>query len=214
MLFCGDVYGQWGAGDWPTTDKYFRGRQRLLQVRSGIVERATAANVSTNGIKPAGFFVQRSALTNYKHFIQASLVPEYVHSGTTNAAGNFYSSNDLQAVTFWTASNILADVGAPTNYFDSTPYFNLSSVSNGWMFMRDIVDRLKWTTTEDYVYVYSQKWGDTFCAITTNVCYIDQRLRDFGVDGRCCGWVCHHKLLDQLRLAYKRWRLRGGVTAP
>jgi len=170
MLFCGDVYGQWGAGDWPTTDKYFRGRQRLLQVRSGIVERATAANVSTNGIKPAGFFVQRSALTNYKHFIQASLVPEYVHSGTTNAVGNFYSSNDLQAVTFWTASNILVDVGAPTNYFDSTPYFNLSSVSNGWMFMRDIVDRLKWTTTEDYVYVYSQKWGDTFCAITTNVC--------------------------------------------
>ena len=162
LLWAGPVIGQWNTNIWPSSKTYFDGRKRAMQVYSSLVEKATATATSTNAIEFPGFFTQRSRLISYKSYIKDSLTTNFVYSTITNAAGNFYSSNDLTSVSMWSVTGLLADVGAPTNYFDSTPYFKLNTESNGWLFMREICDRLKWTTTDEYIYVYSQRWADVF----------------------------------------------------
>jgi hypothetical protein len=159
---------QW-PGDWQ--GGHFEGRERAWHCYSGLLERAQAAGVSTNALTPPHFFTQRTRLVAYKSFIANTLAPAYVNTDLTNAAGEYFRTNEYSPL-MMTASSVCSIASLPTNFFSYTPFFQLGSDTNyGWFPMRRAINALVWTqrdgdnedadTSRTNFYTYKSNGGDS-----------------------------------------------------
>ena len=97
-------------------------------------------------------FKQRANLVSYKQEIERQIPTWVNHTLSSNgvftsvADGGWWPTNGAAYTTNmlprWTVTGLLDHVGAPTNYLDVTPWFNLHKVSNGWAYMRPLVSNL------------------------------------------------------------------------
>lgn len=132
-------FAQWSPC-W-TNGEQFKWYDAANEANSAAVERCQAAGCSiTTNYAWGDWFKQRSKLVNAK-------------ANLKRAIPYFILTNMIPTNVQMTVTGVCASVGAPTNYLDSTPFFNLASSSNGWMFFDDIAKQL--TTTSEYDPVYA-----------------------------------------------------------
>jgi len=153
----------------------------------------------------------RSNLVNYAHYVQwetlvdaKALLKDYVIPAYVDPVAlqwtNHLASSDIRygraapyltnGLVYLTPTKVIEYIGAPTNYFDSTPYYEIGVSSNGLRFMPKIFDLLIatgsdqcdpdwesyhatgetcapfWTNTQAYSESYT---GGYFTATVTNV---------------------------------------------
>lgn len=156
------------TAQWPAPAHQFDDFTRGNQVLSGACERASVclAKSWTNSLPSAtwynNWFIQRRKLASAKTIINNCLTAQcqWIKPDTNNATPETW--------TVVTKSNLLAWVGAPTNYLDSTPWFNLASSSNGWMFMPSIQSNLVWLAGSFDYSVSVQSFRMAQAGITNN----------------------------------------------
>ena len=131
------------CAQWPSPAHQYNSFERGNQALSGAVERAsvtTSPKIWTNSTYSSLYgkwFSQRTKCVAAK-----TILSNAVAYGAWIFPTNSYNPDMGMRVTH---SNLLARVGAPTNWWVSTPWFNLASESNGWWFMDSIQSNLVWT---------------------------------------------------------------------
>jgi hypothetical protein len=132
---CADVWPSWLS---PAQGGYDRGNQAL----SGAVERLTVVagpdawtNYMTTNLY-ASYFSQWAKCDAAKRILSAAVVGGYYVFPTTN----FIPDNAV----YVGKSNLLARIGAPTNWWDVTPRFNLAMETNGWRLMPAAMSNVVW----------------------------------------------------------------------
>jgi hypothetical protein len=143
LLFAPSASAQWSTNVWPSWQ--FPGKQRVDEVVAALNERSLACG--SGPYTNAAWFAERYSLIQAKNKIIA-LQPTYLDMSLE--LGGTYDT--------WWRSNVLAaafpkvfklksliQAGAPTNYFEYTPWFDLCSHSNGWRYMTNLIDQLQYT---------------------------------------------------------------------
>ena len=137
------------CAQWPSPAHQYNSFERGNQALSGAVERAsvtTSPKIWTNVTYSSlygNWFSQRTKCVAAK-----TILSNAVAYGAWIFPTNSYNPDMGMRVTH---SNLLARVGAPTNWWVSTPWFNLASESNGWRFMDSIQSNVVWTEAQvDY----------------------------------------------------------------
>jgi len=134
---CADVWPSWLS---PASGSYDRGNQAL----SGAVERLTVVagpNAWTN------YITTNIWQSYFSQWAKCDAAKRILSNAVANT-GWIYPAADWTPESFErvTHTGLLAKVGAPTNWWTSTPRFNLAMESNGWRFIPDIQSNIAWRT--------------------------------------------------------------------
>ncbi len=163
LATAGVARAQWSSNAWPSQEYPFQGYVHGSEAVSAAVERCRAVGVTA--LSPAnrswlGYYIgkQRNKLQTTKtllarcvdsgRYVKAHLADEYGLNG-------YFATADVNTV-FWTGRvEILTYIGAPTNWFDETPWFSLHADSNGWRHVPALASNLVWTIpTNFYWYLH------------------------------------------------------------
>lgn len=145
---------------WPSAD-YITGRnyEKALQVYSGLVERGWACYVTAhNQQEPSRWSTDRRNLTRAKAGLRAMLTTEVwlaVASVTCSGTVDVLDEVDLLNMS-----------GAPTNWFDVTPWAGLSTDTNGWRLWENILTNVVYTYALNTGLQEASSWSA--CHIDTN----------------------------------------------
>ena len=118
--------------------------------RTAAVERATLLGIT--GPQTNRFFrFERTNLQNIKDWVATTCVYFVDTTVATNDLldGWFSANQSSNTPPFWTKDTLEAAVGAPTNYFDTTPWRALSSTNTalGWHYLDDALNQMRWIWT-------------------------------------------------------------------
>jgi hypothetical protein len=107
-----------------------------------------------------GFFKQYSSLVVSKS-IMAEIIPSYVDSQASLSA--------TSPIPYLTITGVLARAGAPTNWLDITPFFNLQTTNTGYRYVPNILSQLVWTATTTYSSTGLARYGQggSYHSVTT-----------------------------------------------
>jgi hypothetical protein len=163
LIYCSLVCmaaGQWSTNIWPSYAYPRQSAAQFAEVHSAAVERCYAAGLSIAGLRL--YRSQYANLTNIKARIREA-VPYYIV--TNGQDGDLSAEIETNGLRHYTSTSILASVKMPTNFFDYTPWSNLSGVGpftnaglawgNGWTNAQTEAGgtnypegRTKWFTTD------------------------------------------------------------------
>lgn len=156
---------------WPSPS-YYGGTNkdaRVSQIYSAMVERSVACYGFVAVTSPPPYIYEREAVVRFKAFV-ASAVTNFVDLSQADSNGTFsaYFAANTNADDFpmLSITSLLAAVGAPTNYFERTPwqqlngggypitssycYGSFSELDYGWRYATNIVAMLRATAQPAY----------------------------------------------------------------
>lgn len=140
LIYCAlacAALGQWSTNIWPSYEHPRQAVPQIQEVHSAAVERCYAAGVSIAGLRL--YRSQYDNLTNIKARLKAAVPAYIVTNGMEGDLSGYIESNGIP---YYTVTGLLYSVKMPTNFFDYTPWSNLSGVGpltnsgyawgNGW----------------------------------------------------------------------------------
>ena len=156
--------GGWSTNCWPSATTPFAGRQRARDLEAAIQEREKIVGTHyLGGIDlTVGWFNNRANLIEVKKHLKA-MVPKFIDLEWHDVPfitgdGGYYGWDSGIEVKLSSATGVCVAAGAPSNWFDVTPWFDLSGSSNGWRFATGIVWRLYRTHATDSPYIEQEPY--------------------------------------------------------
>jgi len=153
LLTAGMALAGW-APEW-TNGTRFAMRVMADQALTAAIERAHSVGVSTNGKSFwwGSFFRQRSKLATAKALLKScrgdSVGTVFTDMAKLDGEGTLktFLATSSPPVYYATDAALLTRAGAPTNWLDQTPWFNLNTHSNGFAYFRAVCSNLVLTFT-------------------------------------------------------------------
>lgn len=192
---------------WPSAD-YITGRnyEKAQQVYSGLVERGWACYVTAhNQQEPSRWSTDRRNLTRAKAGLRAMLTTEvWLAIASVTCSGTVDVLDEV---------DLLNMSGAPTNWFDVTPWAGLSTDTNGWRLWENILTNVVYTYSMDTGLQEARSWSachiDTDC-LTWGSETAELQTPDYPIGPSWSGFV---KWTDAGAMfgEYRKTRFKGGI---
>ncbi len=153
----------WTADIWPATNmspRYLvntntgqRAKEYwAMDVHSGIVERCVLGGIATSTVPAVSWWrFERANLVAAKAWVN-TYCSNFLDKSKADGSGHYETwfaslscTNPAQYVLpTWTTTALVAYVGAPTNFFSSTPWRRLNESTNGWDNLKKCIQALNW----------------------------------------------------------------------
>ena len=134
---------------------------------------------------------QYELLLDIKDLLRDTIITNYCDHTVTNYLSDGFSDwldNHTNNLPMWSVADLLDEVGAPTNYLDTSTPYELNAATNGWKWLPSIFSNLvctpyipTWTNSEECIYAET---NTVFAAASnrTDSC-LNVNLLGVGTDG-------------------------------